>query len=239
MTAPRRAASAPRNGMRKFLDWCLTAWQPAAIAAAACLLVAGFWPGSASPPAGEPRPAPAHVNAPAVAIPPTIATDRGVDTEADVVAALEPPVPPAPAEVGPRLAIAALGISAPLREVGVSGSELEIPDDPAEVGLWRGGAMPGDETGTVLVSGHVSWNGERGALWTLAASSPGDTIQLVRDDGQVSGWRVTSISRLPRDADHPELFTSSGIHRLVVVTCGGPVVDGHYRDLVVVEALRT
>lgn len=154
-----------------------------------------------------------------------------------MVSALEGPLAGDDSPTGPLLTVPAIGVSAPVREVGVSEGELEIPGDPAEVGIWRGGASPGDDSGTVLVTGHVSWDGQRGALWRLAATSPGDAVQLTDPAGGTSHWRVDSVTSVPRDADHPDLFTRDEEHRLVVVTCGGPLVGGHYRDLVVVVAL--
>lgn len=224
-----------RSPSTRLLDWCRTAWQPAALAAAACLVVAGLWPGPSQPPAPAPEAPGAQVTAP---VRPSAGKPEKTTSAPGDGTTPSPTSTVAPATPSPRLLVASLGISAPVREVGVVGQELEVPEDPGEVGIWRDGARPGDDAGTVLVTGHVSWDGRRGALWSLAAAGPGDIIDLLTPDGDASRWRVVSIDRLPRDADHRELFTTDGQHRLVVVTCGGPVVDGHYRDLVQVVAVR-
>lgn len=251
MTAPRRALPpAPVSRTARLLGWLRTSWHPAALASAGCLVVAGLWPVPQVPPSApsfvapavaEPASGPtagqtvAHLAGPVLTSAAPVATGA-VPTSTGGEEAGTPPPTRAPTPVGPRLVLADLAISAPLREVGVVGPELEIPEDPLEVGIWRDGAKPGDPAGTVLVTGHVSWAGERGALWHLAGAEPGHGIELVSPDGDTSRWRVAAVERLRRDADHPELFTTSGPHRLVVVTCGGPVVDGHYRDLVAVVA---
>ncbi|GAB3819657.1 class F sortase [Tessaracoccus terricola] len=241
MTAPRRALpQAPSSRAARLYSWLTTAWQPAALACAVCLLAAGLWPIPEVPPGSPAELRPlvsieaATQSSRADAAPPPVTSPTGMVAPVVTSAA---PEPEQQQPDGPRLRLAALGISAPLQEVGVEGSELEIPADPTRVGMWRGGARPGDDAGTVLVSGHVSWDGRRGALWELAAATPGQEVQLVTPAGSTSTWRVTAVERLRRDADHPELFTTSGPHRLVVVTCGGPVVDGHYRDLVAVVAV--
>lgn len=251
MTAPRRALHGPpqtpgwpglRERVRQFLG---TSWVPAAFLSGICLVAAGLWP-ILSPPG--PAPLPSTPSPPAIGAAPLPAETAGraaahvgeqyapdpVLTEGlrYVTDGDEALVEPA---AGPRLTIRSVGISAPLSTVPVADGELTIPEDPARVGLWDQGARPGDDSGTVLVSGHVSWQQQRGALWTLAGVSTGDPIEVTLD-GHTSHWTVTSVIALPRDADHPDLFTTQGPARLVVVTCGGPVVDGHYRDLIVVAA---
>lgn len=244
MTGPRRALATPRpRPVERFLHWCRDSWQAAALAAAVCLVVAGIWP-VLSPPAAPLPEAPPDASITAVVTAAATAPVVSGQSRANVADSPTSPSAPVPGfssptpvhTAGPRLLIGALGISAPLHEVGVSAGELEIPADPAAVGIWRDGARPGDPTGTVLVSGHVSWDGRRGGLWPLASAGLGDLVELVTPDGTVTHWIVTTADRVLGDQDHPDLFTRSGPHRLVVVTCGGPVVDGRYRDLVVVVA---
>ena len=243
MIAPRRGLQAPSSwaGLRQ---WIGTSWVPAALAAALCLSVAGFWP--ALHPTSAPLPVHSgeirddDLDDQRVAGGSTTQEPLAEDTRGpeDGSSQRRPGSEPGSSSFrGPMLVMSHLGIAAPLDLVGVDADELEIPDDPSHVGIWEDGARPGDASGTVLITGHVSWNGTRGALWPLAASEPGDVIEVVDDTGAATHWLVSSAKRMERDADHPALFTRHGRLRLVLVTCGGPVVDGNYRDLVVVEAV--
>lgn len=243
MTIPRRAAYEPPLPIwKRITDWARTSWVPAAFLSCACLLGAGLWPRATPPQVPAPVTEQVHTSAPAVPAVhvPTLLTPREPGSQdggsqPDIDPPLDTDAQTPAAEV-PRLRINRLGIGAPMDVVGTVGDEVEIPDDPARVGRWVHGATPGDPTGTVLVTGHVTWNGKRGALWPLASAQAGDLIEVELALGDSTHWLVTDVRTLPRDQDHPELFTTAGNHRLVVVTCGGPIVAGHYRDLVVVEA---
>lgn len=234
MTAPRRALLAPEPSRGRasivsvVVGWFRTSWVSAALLSGLFLAAAGLWP-LVGPAPGPPQ-LPAPPQAPVSAVPSLVPTPA-VPTPIALVSSEEPP----PA-VEPRLVMAALGVNAPLDEVGLRGNEVEIPDDPARVGLYAPGASLGDPAGTVLITGHVSWNSRRGALWNLARSRVGQGVEVTLPGELTSHWQVTAVYSVPRDQDHPELFATDGRHRLVVVTCGGPVVGGHYRDLVVVEA---
>jgi len=94
--------------------------------------------------------------------------------------------PPAhrPAGAAPvRLQVPILGADAPITTVAVaSDGELGVPDDPAILGRWRGGAVArwrvaGSAQGTVVLDGHVDTRLQgAGALLHLAALRPGDPL---------------------------------------------------------------
>lgn len=197
-------------------------WQAPAVAAIACLLLAGTWnlwfPSPAPLPAAEGRPSPSV---------PTSSTQQSALGQGDPTGVPEQP----------RLILSGIDVTAALEPVAVVDDQLELPEDPARVGYWAEGAGPKDAAGTVLLSGHVKWEGRQGALWALASSAPGDPVVLHWADGSTSEWVVSTTSSRPRTADTTDLFTRQGPHRLVLVTCGGPLVEGHYRDLVTVLAL--
>lgn len=133
------------------------------------------------------------------------------------------------------LSIPALGISAPLVAGRVSAGSLEIPSDPTRVTLWTGGGRPCGRTGTVLVAGHVSSFGTRGALWNLHRVTPATIAQLTCPDRTVTTWYANRTQIVHKDALPSQVYAPEGDRRLVVVTCGGPLLDsGHYRDNVLV-----
>ena len=138
-----------------------------------------------------------------------------------------------------RLAVPSLGIDAPVMSVGMTGTQLDVPDDVHMVGEWSGGGTPTATSGTVLLAGHVNWAGQGpGALAHLASIAPDANVLLSTPGGIATTWSVTSVEAVTK-ADLPQaIFDRSGPHRLVLVTCGGAFnsATGHYEDNVVVTA---
>jgi hypothetical protein len=141
--------------------------------------------------------------------------------------------------LGPnRLFIPSLGVYARVETITISGGDLEIPGNPRRVGRWSGGqAMTGGDQGTTLLTGHVETaDGRVGALYHLADISAGARIWTSNAQGDRQEWAVTVLRTEARHSSHADLFASGGSRRLVVTTCGGPLVGGHYTRTVVVEA---
>ena len=210
-------------------------WQAPAVAAIACLVLAATWSLWFPSPAPLPRTAATGNTGPrpaSAAIGPTPSTPVSEPQQSLLTQAGGATRPGLP-----RLILPGIDVTADLDPAEVVDNQLILPEDPARAGYWIDGAAPNDATGTVLVSGHVKSGDMPGALWALASSSPGDPVVLRWVDGTASQWVVSATSSRPRTADTTDLFTRQGPHRLVVVTCGGPQQDGHYRDLVTVVAL--
>ena len=80
-----------------------------------------------------------------------------------------------------------------------------------------------------------------GALFDLKAAGYDDPLLVTTTDGtgRATHWRVTGLE-VRGKGDLPA-FPTTGARRLVLVTCGGPVVDTpsgrRYRDNVVVTAV--
>lgn len=138
-----------------------------------------------------------------------------------------------------RLAIPRLGVNAPVVPVGVAADRsLGVPDDPAVLGWWSGGASPGGRVGSVVVDGHVdSRTRGRGALFHLRTLVPGDLVTVT---GQGRSQRYVVIARrvYPKSALPAETFDQRVGARLVLITCGGTFDrrTRHYADNVVVFA---
>lgn len=220
----RRGQTYPRRAARESLVAVPPAarasgWIVAVIGATASLAT-GAWllaRGLDAPAAPEPVPEPVPFTAPAGAPVPDIEE------------------PSSPGLAADRLAIPSLGIEAPLVRAGVSGHSLDIPDDPGSLTLYDDGGDPCGTTGTVLLAGHVVSRGVRGALWPLHAIEPGARAWLTCGDGTLTAWTAVAVDVTAKRDLPQDLFASTGPHRLVVVTCGGPVMpDGHYRDNVIV-----
>jgi hypothetical protein len=179
----------------------------------------------------KPAPAPA---APTKAAPPPVKT-----------IAAPPPAKPAPAPAkktattpavsSSHLVIPALGVNAPFQSAPVTNGALVIPDNPSVLSRYSKGATPCATKGTVLLAGHVSNNGKKGALYNLKSLGAGSIAYLGCGNGQVSTWKMTSSYVANQDALTWDLFTSGGPNRLAVVTCTGPLgSDGQYHQNLIV-----
>ncbi|NNH24741.1 class F sortase, partial [Pseudokineococcus marinus] len=91
-----------------------------------------------------------------------------------------------------------------------------------------------------VVAGHVAAaDGERGVLAGLTELGLDDVVEVVRADGTVVPYRVTTREAVEKTAlPVAALFDEDGPERLVLVTCGGPYLRdvGAHRDNVVVVA---
>lgn len=155
--------------------------------------------------------------------------------------------PTEPEQLPPdTLAIPSLGIRAQIVPVTILNPrsqvpEVPVPEDPASVGISTAGAQPCARQGTTLLVGHVARYRVKGALWPLAGVESGTELFLRCGDGSVATYRAAGppAVRDKRELD-PGINSATGPHRLVVVTCGGPVLpDGHYRDNVVATFMPT
>lgn len=156
-------------------------------------------------------------------------------------AVLRDPAPDSPAvSMEPsRLAVPSLGVDAPVEDRPVTrGGDLVVPGDPQIVGRWDGGAALDSREGTTLLAGHVDIHGDLGALHRLASVGAGAEVRTSDVRGRVTRWVVTGVD--VRRKENLPAFSAGGERRLVLVTCGGPVLragDGWtYRDNVIVTA---
>ena len=166
----------------------------------------------------------ARVSAPETAAPPT-------STRAVVMPQLGPST----------LSIPSLGTTAPLDVLGVEDDQLLLPE-PERLTLFKDGGYPGDPQGTVLVAGHVNSSSlGRGALFDLAEIKEGATIWVTDATGRPHEYRVVGLQVLLKQALPPSLFSRQGGPELVVVTCGGDIIDTpegrHYASNVIVTAV--
>ncbi|MEJ5868603.1 class F sortase [Pseudokineococcus sp. 5B2Z-1] len=179
-------------------------------------------------------PDPSGDAAPAV---PTRWTDVARDATPAAVAARRGPAVAAPVEVR----IPALDVVAPVDALGVDDDgAMALPDDVSRTAWYRWGAAPGSGAGSAVVAGHVAAaDGERGVLADLAELGLDDVVEVVRADGTVLPYRVTTREAVEKTAlPVAALFDEDGPERLVLVTCGGPYLRdvGAHRDNVVVVA---
>ncbi|WP_156993128.1 class F sortase [Pseudonocardia acaciae] len=153
----------------------------------------------------------------------------------------EPPAVSSPPPVAEptRLSLPALGVDAPVVGVTVgTDGQLGVPDNPAVLGWWRGGAWPAAPRGTVVLDGHVDTReAGPGALFRIASVSPGATVSLRTADG-AANYVVQAVRHYPKSALPAEVFDTTGNPRLVLISCGGAFdhATRQYKDNVVVYA---
>lgn len=124
---------------------------------------------------------------------------------------------------------------APVVRIRLDGNRLVPPDDPAILGWW--GRRVGALSGTTLLTGHTVHTGG-GELDDLELTKVGQVATVSGIEYKVDSVEVISKAALARRA--PRLFSLSGEHKLVVITCEGyDPATGHYADNVVVVARPT
>jgi hypothetical protein len=153
--------------------------------------------------------------------------------------------PPLPEGVAPSppavVSLPRFGVAAAIDPVSVlPGGELQLPDDPRRVGWWVGGATPGDDTGSVVLAGHVDSQryGTLGTFAVLHLVTIGDEVVVHDTAGRPVRYTVTGRIDLPK-AELPEsFFHRDGPGQLVLVTCGGTFDRGtrRYAENIIVLA---
>lgn len=117
---------------------------------------------------------------------------------------------------------------------------LDVPDDVAVAGWWRGGARLGDPFGSVLVAAHVDSRTQGlGPFAELLKVGRGARL-VVESAGLRQTYAVRSRRLVPQGdlVDDSWLFAVTGAARLTLVTCAPPYVPsrGGYQNLAVVTA---
>jgi LPXTG-site transpeptidase (sortase) family protein len=119
-----------------------------------------------------------------------------------------------------RIIVPRLHVVAPVVPIASVTRTLVPPDDPAVIGWWSHGAMPGAKHGAAVLTGHTVHTGG-GAFDELGAVRPGDPVRVRTTRGTVdytvTGVTVYRKASLAKHADR--VFEQQGPGRLVLVTC--------------------
>ena len=143
------------------------------------------------------------------------------------------------------LALPSVDVTAPVVAVGVSKGNLQVPEDPAQVGWWASSAEAGADTGSVIIDGHVdTTRGGPGALYRMGIGKLqlGDRVVVTTGLGLKVNYRIYAQSVYLKAAGLPaDIFAASHEPRLVLITCGGAFDSAGktYVDNVVVFARPT
>jgi len=213
-----------------------------ATAVVGVLLAVGFGPGV------SPSLADGSVARPVTAAPvlPAQASDTGLPTDSRPVPAAVPSAKLGRGAVAgspfrPAQLVLPGGANAAVRSSGVhADGSLIIPEDPAIVGWWNGGALAGDAFGSVVIAGHVdSARYGLGVMAQLRTLKTGQVVEL-RAGSQRQKYRVASRRSLPQAelAARTNAFRQDISPRLVLITCGGAFdpVRHRYQDNLIIVA---
>lgn len=211
------------------------------VAAGAALLWTGLTESHEAKPAVLPQ---AEFSIAPTSMPP-VPTDgaRPLERNRDAALGREVPkpcqVPSRPMQVAlPRLCLRGEVVPRPVGRDG-----LVIPDTTGQVALWTGGPRLGSDKGTTLLAGHVDSRTQgRGVFHDLYLVQPGDAVYTTDTEGDTQRWRVSRLQVVPREALPDYVWHGPrGPRTLVLVTCGGKVVNGAgaavYEDNVIVTAV--
>ncbi|WP_165168501.1 class F sortase [Rothia uropygialis] len=111
--------------------------------------------------------------------------------------------------------------------------ELPLPEAPRGV-RDNGSADIGSRSGSTFLAGHVNHNSGDLSPWGhLHELEPCAPIFAAGSDGTAHAYRVTDLFVVPQSKlkEDPDLLTTTGPHRLHLVTCSGPEVAGVNRGL--------
>lgn len=150
------------------------------------------------------------------------------------------------------LTIPALHVHADVLSRGTDTDGFNLAADIHDVAWYTGSAVPG-APGTAYLAGHRDDDqGDHGALYKLGDLHPGAVIVISTTAGPLR-YRVTAVTTVEKTALAGRPLPTRGRSRLLLATCGGPLVrhtpgvahdipaDGllHYADNVLVTAVET
>ena len=130
----------------------------------------------------------------------------------------------------------------PVRPVSTTrDGTLDVPEDIADAGWWRGGSRIGDPFGSILVAAHIdSVTQGLGPFADLLSVRPGQQVRVttsrLRQDFTIRSRTLVPQGSLARQR---WLFAATGTPRLTLVTCAPPYdkSKGGYQNLAVVTAV--
>ncbi|MEV5977195.1 class F sortase [Streptomyces sp. NPDC052114] len=116
--------------------------------------------------------------------------------------------------------------------------ELQVPpaDKADEPGWWTGGVTPGEKGPAVLVAHYDTANGPA-LMRNVAKIKVGGTIEVPRADGSTATFKVREIQQVDKkDFPTNKVYGATDRPELRLLTCGGPIVDGHRSDNIILFA---
>jgi len=134
-----------------------------------------------------------------------------------------------------RIRIPDADVDAAVEAVHARRDGIEVPP-PGWAGWYAGGARPG-EPGRAVMIGHFDTTDGPGVFEKVPTLDRGTEIEVVDNGGAIHRYRVVGVTRVEKSRFPTRAVYGPSRHPvLVLVTCGGPYMAGHYRDNVLVYA---
>lgn len=128
----------------------------------------------------------------------------------------------APVAAPVRLTIPAIGVDAPVEQVGTDAQgRMAVPSEPDHVAWYSPGVAPGD-VGDAVIDGHLDWTSGPAVFARLGQLRSGDRVVVTRADQSQAVFVVDSTATYAFDARVQDLFTRTGVPSLSLLTCSGP-----------------
>jgi hypothetical protein len=174
--------------------------------------------------------------------PPQPAAARGGAAGAAVTGPAGGATPLLPPATPTWVSIPAIGVDAPLVNVGLdSAGWVAAPPAGAEhLAGWYEGAITPGERGTAVLVGHVDAAAGPAVFYELGALLPSDTVEVIREDGRAVEFTVYETAVFDKDRFPPRVYRDTDRAELRVITCGGSYREATgYEDNIVVFARLT
>jgi Sortase domain len=203
--------------------------RPAVLLAAGLLVVAGGTVGLLLTRHGTPALRPPALGVNAVPVP------------TNTIVAAPPSAQARPVSRPVALTIPLIGVQTKLMYLGLtSGGDLQVPplSMVAVAGWYTGSPRPG-AIGSAIIVGHIDSHKGPGVFWRLNTLRRGDRIYILRANGTLVEFRVTSVQTYPKNHFPTEdVYGPVPDPELRLITCGGrfDYATGHYLSNVVVYA---
>lgn len=142
-----------------------------------------------------------------------------------IISSVTPPVEAqesTPVYAAPHLVIPKIALNKEIAPVGLTkGGAMDVLDDPARVGWYKGGAEPG-AIGSAVLDAHVYQ-----AFRNLKELAIGDEIFVAQSDGSELRFVIREKEVYPyTDTAHlTKIFSRTDIARLNLITCYGDKTD--------------
>ncbi len=135
-----------------------------------------------------------------------------------------------------RISIPSAGVNTAVKAVGTDRGAIRVPSIGL-AGWWKGGPRPG-ERGRAVIIGHLDTARGPGLFAKVPALKPRTVIDVTDRGGKLHSYRVVGRAQVQKNRFPTDQVYGGGSAKvLVLITCGGPYVQGEgYRDNVLVYA---
>ncbi|MFJ2740254.1 class F sortase [Streptomyces sp. NPDC087440] len=113
--------------------------------------------------------------------------------------------------------------------------ELEVPSvaDAEKPGWYTGAVTPGEKGASILVAHYDTAKGPA-LLRNVAKMKINDSIEVKRADGSTAKFRIREIQQVDKkDFPTNKVYGKTDRPELRLITCGGPIRDGHRSDNII------